>query len=143
MGGNTFPTNKESLVRGNGYGSTLSGRDKSSRRSLYTDVPDDKDTSSQSPANGGMYGNSPNQNGIPNGNDRDYGSFNIAKNNANYNQFSLLKKKKIKMPPTVFDEYEQRGGVLEEYEDLNSDAASSEDRVLSQMHQSPSNQNLL
>lgn len=43
------------------------------------------------------------------------------------------------MPPTVFDEYEQRGGVLEDYEDLNSDFTSQEDRVLSQMHQSPSN----
>ena len=129
--------NKESLVRGNGYGSTLSGRDKSSRRSLYND------TLNQSPANGGMYGNSPNQNDDPNGNDRQW-SFNIGNDSGNQKYSnSLLKKKKIKMPPTVFDEYEQRGGVLEEYEDLNSDAASSEDRVLSQMHQSPSNQNLL
>ena len=57
IGGNTFPTNKDSLTRGNGYvyGSTLSGRDKSSRRSLYTD---DKDPSNQSLANVSMYGNS-------------------------------------------------------------------------------------
>ena len=35
--------------------------------------------------------------------------------------------------PTVFDEYEQRGGVLEEYEDLNSARSGKEDEILSQM----------
>ena len=42
------------------------------------------------------------------------------------------KYKKVKIQ-TVFDEYEQRGGVLEGYEDLNSDGSSDNDRVLSQM----------
>ena len=35
--------------------------------------------------------------------------------------------------PTLFDEYEQRGGVLEEYEDLNSAKSDKEDEILSQM----------
>lgn len=34
-------------------------------------------------------------------------------------------------PLSVFDEYEQRGGVLEDYEDLNSDKSSEMDGVLS------------
>ena len=42
------------------------------------------------------------------------------------------KAKKVKIP-TVFDEYEQRGGVLEGYEDLNSDGSGDDDRVISQM----------
>ena len=43
--------------------------------------------------------------------------------------------KHIRKPksPTVFDEYEQRGGVLEEYEDLNSAKSDKEDEILSQM----------
>ena len=43
--------------------------------------------------------------------------------------------KQFKKPksPTVFDEYEQRGGVLEEYEDLNSAKSGKEDEILSQM----------
>ena len=43
--------------------------------------------------------------------------------------------KNFKKPksPTVFDEYEQRGGVLEEYEDLNSAKSGKEDEILSQM----------
>ena len=40
-----------------------------------------------------------------------------------------MKKKNL----SVFDEYEQRGGVLEGYEDLNSDKSSEDDHVLSQM----------
>lgn len=34
-------------------------------------------------------------------------------------------------PLSAFDEYEQRGGVLEDYEDLNSDKSSEMDGVLS------------
>ena len=49
------------------------------------------------------------------------------------NSLTIPKKyKKVKIP-TVFDEYEQRGGILEGYEDLNSDGSSDDDHVLSQM----------
>lgn len=45
------------------------------------------------------------------------------------NTFSLSRPKKL----SVFDEYEQRGGVLEGYEDLNAESQDNDDHVLSQM----------
>jgi len=34
---------------------------------------------------------------------------------------------------SVFEEYEERGGVLEDYEDLNKSKSSEQDQVLKQM----------
>ena len=49
-------------------------------------------------------------------------------NEKGRSQFDTKKNK------SVFDEYEQRGGVLEGYEDLNSSRSNyEEDHVLSQM----------
>ena len=36
----------------------------------------------------------------------------------------------MEKPKSAFDEYEQRGGVLEEYEDLNSEKSDSKDDPL-------------
>ena len=43
------------------------------------------------------------------------------------------RKREKKKTLTVFDEYERRGDVLEDYEDLNSERTNSNDHVLSQM----------
>lgn len=54
-----------------------------------------------------------------------------ANGRDNYNNNFLYNQKKNK---SVFDEYEQRGGVLEGYEDLNSSRSKDdEDQILSQM----------
>ena len=45
-------------------------------------------------------------------------------------QSQRSRSRKERKPLTVFEEYERRGGVLEDYEDLNSDRSGSNDHVL-------------
>ena len=113
------------------YGSTMS-RDLGTDRDGQSMRTDDRDLNSMSHKNDGYVGPSNNPHNADTNSHRQHSASNLVPR----------KYKKVKMQ-TVFDEYEQRGGVLEGYEDLNSDQSSDDDHVLSQMkenhEQSPSN----
>ena len=60
-----------------------------------------------------------------------------AQTDSSARTLSRKMNKKMRNNKSVFDEYEQRGGVLEDYEDLNDgseDGWGREDHVLSQLY---------
>ena len=54
----------------------------------------------------------------------------MSKDRDNFKSTGPYPAKKNK---SAFDEYEERGGIMEGYEDLNSSPSNEEDQILSQM----------